>query len=153
EGDRRDDRRGLVARLCGDVCKFEELSSGVRPTCSFNDRTWHSLRFVERVESRIGVGLEYPAIAAKMPLRMLARAIARVEEHRGRRVSAAKWLIIAYVSPQPPGPAFHLGEHRHRRVVAMNARGSEHVRLDELMERHQRRRASADVIRHGRYRQ
>jgi hypothetical protein len=35
----------------------------------------------------------------------------------------------------------------------MNAFGSEHVRLDQLMERHQRRRTGADMIRHGRHRQ
>jgi hypothetical protein len=35
----------------------------------------------------------------------------------------------------------------------VNALGREHVRLDEFMERHQRRRAGADMIRHGRHRQ
>ena len=35
----------------------------------------------------------------------------------------------------------------------MNALGREHVRLDQFVERHQRRRAGADMIRHGRYRQ
>ena len=35
----------------------------------------------------------------------------------------------------------------------MNALGGEHVRLDQLVERHQRRRAGADMIGHGRDRQ
>ena len=35
----------------------------------------------------------------------------------------------------------------------MNALGREHVRFDQFVERHQRRRTGADMIRHGRYRQ
>jgi len=35
----------------------------------------------------------------------------------------------------------------------VNALAGKHVRLDNLIERHQRRRAGADMIRHGRDRQ
>ena len=35
----------------------------------------------------------------------------------------------------------------------MNALGGENVRLDQLVERRQRRRAGADMIGHGRHRQ
>jgi hypothetical protein len=45
-------------------------------------RTWQSHRFVERVESSIGVRLEYSAIAGQVPLRILAPTIARIEERR-----------------------------------------------------------------------
>jgi hypothetical protein len=47
-------------------------------------------------------------------------------------------------------PGLHLGQYRYSSVVAMNALGGEDVRLDQLIERRQRGRASADVIRHGR---
>jgi hypothetical protein len=88
-----------------------------------------------------------------MPLGMDAGAIRRVEEHRSRRRSAAERTIITHISPNPSGAALPLRQHRHGGVVAMKARSGEHMRLDELMEWHQRRRASADMIRHGRHRQ
>ena len=60
---------------------------------------------------------------------------------------------VAYISPQSPGPAFHFGKHRHRGVVAMNALGGEHMRLDEFIKRQQNRRAGPHMIRQGRDRQ
>src|SRR6266849_743272 len=83
-----------------------------------------SLRLVDRVEPSIGIGLENPGISGEMPLGMLATAIGRVEEHGGRRSGTAKRLIVAHVSPQPPGSALDLGEHRHRGVIAMDPLGS-----------------------------
>jgi len=47
----------------------------MRPAARFRDRPSFSIWRVERVESRIGIGLENPAIAGKMLLGMDAGAI------------------------------------------------------------------------------
>jgi hypothetical protein len=87
-----------------------------------------------------------------MPLGMDGGAIGRVEVHRRRRIGAAKRLVVTHIDPKPAGPGLHLGEHWNSGVVAMDASASEHVRLDQLVERHQHRRAGTDMIRHGRER-
>jgi hypothetical protein len=125
----------------------------MRPTRRFCDRARLALGGVERVEPGIGVGLQNPCIAGEMPFGMHAFPIGRVEVHRGRRRSTGERPIIAYIGPQPPGPRLHFGQDRHCRVVAMDPLGREHVRLDQLIEWHQRRRAGADMIGHGRHRE
>jgi hypothetical protein len=88
-----------------------------------------------------------------MLLGMNAGSIRRVEEHGGRRRLAAEGTIIADIGPDPPGTGLSLRQHRHGGVVAMDALGGEHVRLDQLVERPQRGRAGADMIGHRRDRQ
>jgi hypothetical protein len=153
EGDRRDRGRLLLARLRGDVGKLEQLASRVRPASSFRDRSRLSIRRVEPIEPGIGIGLKDPAIAGEMLLGMDAGSIRRVEEHRSGRRRAAEGAVVTDIGPNPPGPGLHLGQHRDRGVVAMNALGGKDVRLDQLVERRQRRRAGADMIGHGRHRQ
>ena len=53
------------------------------------------------------------------------------EEHCGRPSGATERLVVAHVSPQRSSSALHLGKHRHRRVIAMDALGSEHISLDQ----------------------
>ena len=153
ESDRRDRRRLPLARFRSDVGKLEQLASRMRPAAGFRDRSGLSIRRVERIEPRIGIGLKDPGIAGEMLLGMDAGAIRRVEEHGGRRRSAAERTIITHIGPNPSGAALALRQHRHRGVVAMKALSGEHMRLDQLVERHQRRRTGADMIRHGRHRQ
>jgi hypothetical protein len=88
-----------------------------------------------------------------MLLGMDAGSIRRVEEHCSGRVGAAEGTVVSDIGPNPPGAGLHLRQHRDGRVVAMNALGGEDVRLDQLVERPQRGRAGADMIRHDRDRQ
>src|SRR5205823_183143 len=88
-----------------------------------------------------------------MLLGMDAAAIRRVEEHTSRRRLAAEWTVVTDIGPNPPGPGLHLGQHRHGRVVAMNALRGEDMCLDQLVNRLERRRTGADMIGHGRHRQ
>ncbi len=125
----------------------------MRPASGFRDRSWLSIRLVERVEAAIGVGLKNPAISGEMLLGMDAGAIGRVEEHCGGRRGAAERPVVTHIGPQPPGPGLHLGQHRHGGVIAMDPLGGEHVSLDQFVERHQRGRAGADMIGHGRDRE
>jgi tetratricopeptide (TPR) repeat protein len=125
----------------------------MRLAAGFGNGSRLSVRIVERIEPRLGVGLKDPRIAGKMLLRMNAGAIPRIEEHGRRRCSPAKGTVITHIGPNPSGVALRFRQHRNRGVVAMKALSGEHMRLDEFMERHQRRRAGADMIRHGRHRQ
>jgi hypothetical protein len=77
----------------------EELAPAMRPAGSFGDRPGRTLRRIELVEPRIGIGLENARIAIKMTLGMLAGAVARIEEHGRRRITAAKRPIVAHVDP------------------------------------------------------
>ena len=153
ERERRDHRRGIVADLRSDVGKLEQFAPRMRPACGLRDWSRPSHRFVERVESAVGVGLKNPAISGEMPLGMHAAAIGRVEVDRCRRIGAAKRAVVPHIGPQPPGRCLHLGPHRHGGVVAMEAFGGEHVGLDHLGQRQQRRRAGADMIGHRRHRE
>ena len=55
------------------------------------------------VEAGIGIGLKDAGISLKMPFGLLAATVARVEEHRGRRIATAERTIIPDIRPQPPG--------------------------------------------------
>jgi hypothetical protein len=125
----------------------------MRPAAGFGDRSRLSIRCIERVEPAISINLKDAGIAGEMLLGMDAGAIPRVEEHSGGRRLAVERAVVANIGPNPSGPGFDLGQHWHGSIVAMNALGHEHVRLDQFIERHQRRRAGADMIGHGRDRQ
>ena len=81
-----------------------------------------------------------------MPLGMDAHSVRRIEEHGGWRRLAAERTVVADVGPNPAGAGLRLRQYRHGGVVAMNALGGEDMRLDQLIERRQRRRAGADMI-------
>src|SRR5713226_4492343 len=133
--DRRDHGRGVVTGLRGSIGKLEQLAPRMRPACGFRDRAWRSLRLVERAESGIGVGLKDSGISGETLLGMHAAAIGRVEVHCGRRVGAAKGAIVPHIGPQPTGPGLHLGQYRHRGVIAMESFRGEYVSLDQFDER------------------
>src|SRR5947207_14050464 len=83
--------------------------------------------------------------------RMLAAAIARIKEHRRWRVVAAEWPVVLDVGPQPRRDGLVLSQHRHRRVIAVQALGSQHVTLDQLDQWRHRGGACADPVRQGRH--
>src|SRR5260221_8380637 len=62
------------------IGQHEELAPGVTPTSGFGDRPWTSPAVVEFAEPGIGVGLQDAGPAREMSARMLAAAVARVEE-------------------------------------------------------------------------
>jgi hypothetical protein len=62
------------------------------------------LRFVAKpIEPTIGVGLEDPGIAGKMAARVLAVAVAEIEEHRGGWSRSGKRPVIADIRPYAAG--------------------------------------------------
>ena len=66
---------------------------------------------------------------------VIARAVSGVAEQRCWRVRATERLIVAHVDPGPPRVGLALGQHRHRRVVAMQTFCRQHVRLDQRAQR------------------
>ena len=77
---------------------------------------------------------------------MLAAAVARVEEGRGRRIRAAERLVVSHIGPQPAGAGLALGQHRHGGVVGVDALGRKHMGPDRLDQRHQGRRTGAHPV-------
>ena len=59
---------------------------------------------------------------------------------------ARERAIIAHIDPQPPLARLMPGEHRHRRFIAVNPLGPEHVSADEFIHRLHQLRATADLI-------
>ena len=118
----------------------------------FPDRTWFSVWQIQLVVTVIGVGLQDAGVTRQMRLRMLALAIARVIEDRGGRSCAAERFVVAHVGPQPPGVGFALRQHRHGRVVPVQALGRHHVGLDEPSQRIEGCADGADRVGHGRQR-
>ena len=81
-----------------------------------------------------------------MALGMFTRAVARVEEQRRRRRPAAERPVVADVGPTSPGDGLALGQHGHRRVVAVQPLGGQDMRHEALMDRLQHRAAGAHLI-------
>ncbi len=73
------------------------------PARGFQNRTCVAARVVKLAIAAIGIGLEEPAVAGQMRLRMFAGAIARVIKHRPRRLWPAERLVVADVDPDPAG--------------------------------------------------
>src|SRR5262249_43840291 len=106
-------------RRFGNIGKLEQMASAVTPTCRFGDRGRLAANRIEIVEAIIGIGLQDPAITRQMPAWMLATAIARVIEHRGRMWRTAERAIIAHIDPKPARDGLVSGQYRHRGVVTM----------------------------------
>lgn len=104
---------------------IEELASQMDPASGF----LHLPSRINRIETRIGVGLQDVGEGAQVTLRMLALAIGRVRESHGRRVIAAGGAIVAHIGPQPCGLGLSFAgrEHRQRSVVGMHFVAGKHV--------------------------
>src|SRR5882724_165503 len=85
-----------------------------------------------------------------MRLSMLAGPIARVVEHRRRRIPPAERTIVAHINPTSPGVGLPLGQDRHRRVVAMQSLGRENMSLNPPEERCQRCTTATHLVGQGR---
>ena len=153
DGDRRERNLGLsgslAARVLLDVGEDEELAPRMRPARRLQDRAGLAVREIELVVAVVGVRLQDAGVAREMRLRMLAAPVARVVEDRGRRPGAAERLIVADVDPEPAGVGLAFGQHRHGRVVAVQALGRHDMGLDQAPKRIERRRDRADGVGHG----
>ena len=85
-----------------------------------------------------------------MPFRVLAVAVAGVEEHRSGGCRSGKRPIIADIGPHPAGYGFALGQNRHSGVVSMQPGSVQHLQPDQLDQWGGGRRAGADPVGHGR---
>ena len=77
---------------------------------------------------------------------MITSPIARVMEHRRRRVGPAERPVVAHIDPGSTGHRLPFGQNRHRRVVAVHAAAGKDMGADQIVERAQQRGAAADLI-------
>ena len=104
----------------------------------------------QRVVAGVSVGLQDAAIAREMPDRVLGAAVTRVAEQRGWGCWPCERAIIADIGPQPPDVGLGLRQDRHGGVVAVEALGGEHMRLDQQVKRPERGGAGPDLVGQGR---
>ena len=83
---------------------------------------------------------------------MLAPAVPRIIEDRGRRPGAPERPVFADIDPAARRVGLAFGEDRHGRVIAMQALGGEHMGFDQLAQRIERGRDRTDRVSHGRER-
>ena len=126
---------GLASGARGDVGQHEELAPAMGPAARLQDKAWTSIGFVELAESAVSVGLQDPGVRGEMALRMFASSITRVVEHGRGRCSAAEGPVVAHIDPCPAGMGLALGQNRHRRVVAVQPLGGQHMGFEAVMER------------------
>jgi len=134
-------------RRFAEIGQHEEFAPAMAPARRLGDRAGPAPGIIEIAKAGISIGLEDPGIAGEMPVGVLAAAVARVEEQRGGRVGAGERPIVPDISLYPADDSLVFGQHRHGRVVAVQAFGGEHVLADQVNERRQARRASADPVR------
>src|SRR5829696_6784937 len=91
-------------RLGGHIGEHEELAPAMRPAGHLGDRPRRTVGRIELVEPRISIGLEDPAVALQMTL----------------RVVAAERAIVANIHPRPPSRRLAFDQYRHGGVVAMH---------------------------------
>ena len=136
DGDRR-------LRQLGDV---EQLAAAVGPACGLDHRRRPAPAVIKVVVARIGIGLQDAAIGRQMLPRVFPGPAARIMEGRGRRVGTAERPVVPHVGPQPPRVGLALGQHRNRRVVAVDPIRRQHVTPDRLHDRGERHRTGADTV-------
>jgi hypothetical protein len=135
----------------GDIGEHKQHASTMTLTCRFGNRARSATDCIEIIEAGISIGPQDPTIACKMPARMLATAIARVEEHRGGLRRSTERPIVTHVNPETTGDGLSPGQNRHCGIVSMDAFGSQHVGMDQGHQRRQRRRAGTHPIGQRRY--
>src|SRR5579862_6216974 len=105
--DRRDGdillARSLEPRALLQVGHGEEWSARMHPACGLLDRLRLAGCCVELAVAVEGIGLEDAAVAGEMCLRVLTLSIARVVEHRCRRVRSAERPVIPHIDPASAG--------------------------------------------------
>jgi hypothetical protein len=94
-----------------------------------------------------GVGLDQADIAGQVALRMLSSPVARVIEQGRRRILAAKRPVVPYIGPDPTEDSLQFCQHRHRRIVGVDAFRPHDMGTNRLNNRVERHYAGADPIR------
>ena len=102
------------------------------------------------VVAGVDVRLEDPGEGPQMLDRVIAGPVPRVAEQCRRRVRTAERRVVADVDPGPRGSGLALGQHRHRRVIAVQTLRRQHMRRDPVVQRPQRHRAGAHLVGQGR---
>ena len=82
--------------------------------------------------------------------RMLALAVAGVIEHRRRRGRSPEGPVIADIDPTSANVSLARGQHRHGRVVTMQALGRQNVSFEQPAQRRQRRANRSHGVGHRR---
>ena len=116
------------------------------PTERLGHGSGRAAGLVEPPVAGIGVGLQDACEGTEVLDRVIARAVPRVAEQRRRRAWTGERLIVAHVDPGPPRGGLALGQHRHRRVVAVQAFCRQHVGLDQRVQRPQRHSARTHLV-------
>ena len=80
---------------------------------------------------------------------MPAGPVARVIEHRRRRIPPAERPIVAHVNPTSPGVGLALGQDRNRGVIAVQSFGREDMRFHTPEDRFEHRAAGPNLIGQG----
>jgi hypothetical protein len=140
----------LAPGICREIRQDEERPASVRPTGRLDDRPRLAVGLVQLVVAAIGVGLEDPGIAGQMPGWMITPAIARIVEHRRRRIGSAERPIVAHVDPASPGDGLARRQHRHGRVVTVQSFGREDVPLHAPQQWFQHGNACPHLVGQGR---
>src|SRR5260370_205980 len=117
-----------AAGLRGERAQDEAGPRGITPAAPYTHGPRLRVGPVQLVVSAIGIGLENPGVAGQMPLGVFTAAIARVIEHRRRRVRPRPPPAVA--PPKPPTPPAGLcpGHKQHRCVRPRPSRRPQRLR-------------------------
>ena len=116
------------------------------PARRLEDGAGASAGGVQLAVAAIGVSLQNAAVGGQMALGMFPRAVARVEEQRRRRRPAAERAVVAHIGPTSSCDGLALGQHGHRRVVAVQPLGRQDVGDEARMDRLKGGAASTDLV-------
>jgi hypothetical protein len=91
------------------------------PAGRLDDRTGPAPRCIETSVAGVGVGLTDAGIGGEVRFGVRGLPRGRVMHTAVGAVAPPNLLVVAHVGPQPPCPAFALGQHGRRRVVRVDA--------------------------------
>ena len=120
------------------------------PAGCFRYQAGPSVRKIELGVAAIGVRLQNAAIAGEMRLRVLARAVTGIVEHRRRCGRATERSIVANIDPTSGDIGLSCRQDRDRRVVAVQPLCRKRMGCDPLEDRIEYGTASTDAIGHCR---
>lgn len=122
----------------------------MHPAGCFRYRAGPSIRKIELGVAAIGVRLQDAAIAGEMRLRVLARAVTGIIEHRRWCSRATERSIVADIDPTSGNIGLSCRQDRNRRVVAVQSLRRKRMGFDPFEEGSEYGTASADAVGHRR---